>query len=45
LASGIESLRNGRVKLFVIITTAYSEYAIEGYTLNVIDIKKKPGLG
>lgn len=40
--SGVEYLRSGRVKPLVIITTAYSKYAIEGYALDVIDYLLKP---
>lgn len=40
--SGIELLRTLKNPPAVIITTAYSEYAIEGYELNVIDYLLKP---
>lgn len=40
--SGIEFLRNINNAPPAILTTAYSEYALEGYELNVIDYLKKP---
>jgi len=40
--SGIDFLRNYRFPPLVILTTAYSDYAMEGYELNVIDYLKKP---
>jgi DNA-binding LytR/AlgR family response regulator len=40
--SGIELLRNLKNPPAVIITTAYSEFALEGYELNVIDYLLKP---
>lgn len=40
--SGIEFLRNLKNPPLVIFTTAYSEYAMEGYELNIIDYLKKP---
>lgn len=40
--SGIELLRTLKKPPAVIITTAYSEYAVEGYELNVIDFLLKP---
>jgi DNA-binding LytR/AlgR family response regulator len=40
--SGVEYLRNCKVKPLVIITTAYPEYALEGYTLDVVDYLLKP---
>lgn len=40
--SGIELLRTLKNPPAVIITTAYSEFAIEGYELNVIDYLLKP---
>lgn len=40
--SGVEYLRSGKVKPLVIITTAYPEYALEGYALDVVDYLVKP---
>ncbi len=40
--SGIEFLRSLGTKPMVIFTTAYSEYALEGYQLDVIDYLLKP---
>jgi DNA-binding LytR/AlgR family response regulator len=40
--SGIDFLRNIVHPPMVILTTAYSEYALEGYELNIIDYLKKP---
>ncbi len=40
--SGIEFLRNLRNPPLVILTTAFSEYAVEGYTLDVVDYLMKP---
>ena len=40
--SGIELLRTLKNPPAVIITTAYSEFAVEGYELNVIDYLLKP---
>lgn len=40
--SGIDFLRNLKQPPLVILTTAYSEYALEGYELNIIDYLKKP---
>ncbi len=40
--TGITFLKNLNKAPLVIITTAYSEYAIEGYELDVIDYLKKP---
>jgi DNA-binding LytR/AlgR family response regulator len=40
--SGIEFLKTLRNPPMVIFTTAFSEYALEGYSLNVIDYLMKP---
>ncbi|WP_329804481.1 LytR/AlgR family response regulator transcription factor [Flavobacterium facile] len=40
--SGIELLENSKLNCQVIITTAYSEYALKGYELNVTDYLLKP---
>lgn len=40
--SGIDFLKNLTNPPLVILTTAYSEYALDGYELNVIDYLKKP---
>ncbi len=40
--TGIEFLRSLKQKPLVIFTTAYPEYAIEGYSLDVIDYLLKP---
>jgi DNA-binding LytR/AlgR family response regulator len=40
--SGISFLKNLQNAPMVIFTTAYSEYALEGYELNAIDYLKKP---
>jgi len=40
--SGIELLENSKITCQVIITTAYQEYAIKGYELNVTDYLLKP---
>ena len=40
--TGIEFLQTLKKKPLVIFTTAYKEYALDGYTLNVIDYMLKP---
>ncbi len=40
--SGIELLENSKLNCQVIITTAYPEYALKGYELNVTDYLLKP---
>ena len=40
--TGIQLLESLEIKPFVIVTTAYSEYALKGYELNVIDYLLKP---
>ncbi len=40
--SGIEFLKTLKKPPLVILTTAYSEYALDGFELNVIDYLKKP---
>jgi len=40
--SGISFLKTLKNPPLVIFTTAYSEYALEGYELNAIDYLKKP---
>lgn len=40
--SGIELLQNSKIDSQVIITTAYQEYALKGYELNVTDYLLKP---
>lgn len=40
--SGIDFLKTLKNPPLVIFTTAYSEYAMEGYELNIIDYLKKP---
>lgn len=40
--SGIELLENSKLNCQVIITTAYSKYALKGYELNVTDYLLKP---
>lgn len=40
--SGIDLLKMNTVKQQVILTTAYPEYALDGYELNVVDYLLKP---
>ena len=40
--SGIEFLRNSTILPMIIMTTAYTEYAIEGFELDVVDYLVKP---
>lgn len=40
--TGIEFLKNLKNPPLVIFTTAYSEFAMDGYELNIIDYLKKP---
>ncbi|MFT4735173.1 MAG: DNA-binding LytR/AlgR family response regulator [Algoriphagus sp.] len=40
--SGLDFLRTLKNKPYTILTTAYSEYAIEGFDLNVLDYLLKP---
>lgn len=40
--TGIELLQNFQVKPAVVITTAYDQYALQGYDLNVTDYLLKP---
>lgn len=40
--TGIQLLESLESKPYVIVTTAYSEYALKGYELNVIDYLLKP---
>ena len=40
--NGIEFLKSGQLKANIIITTAYAEYAVEAYGLNVLDYLVKP---
>ncbi len=40
--TGVEFLRTLKTKPLVIFTTAYAEYALEGYALDVIDYLLKP---
>ncbi|KOH43035.1 LytR/AlgR family response regulator transcription factor [Sunxiuqinia dokdonensis] len=40
--SGLELLKNLTNPPLVVLTTAYSDYAMEGYELNILDYLKKP---
>lgn len=40
--TGVELLENSKIESQVIITTAYQEYALKGYELNVTDYLLKP---
>ncbi|MBQ0732742.1 LytR/AlgR family response regulator transcription factor [Aquimarina celericrescens] len=40
--NGIEFIKNLTISPFIIITTAYREYAVEGFELDVIDYLVKP---
>ncbi len=40
--NGLNFLRTLNVRPYIIITTAYSEYAIEGYELDIVDYLVKP---
>jgi two-component system, LytTR family, response regulator len=40
--NGINFLRSAQLEMPVVLTTAYNEYAIEGYELNVLDYLLKP---
>ncbi|MGE4586877.1 MAG: LytR/AlgR family response regulator transcription factor [Mangrovibacterium sp.] len=40
--SGLELVKNLQHPPLVILTTAYSDYALEGYELNILDYLKKP---
>ncbi len=40
--SGLEYLKKAKVQPLVILTTAYADYALEGYELDIIDYLLKP---
>ena len=40
--SGLDFLKNLKYPPLVILTTAYTDYALEGYELNILDYLKKP---
>lgn len=42
LLSGLDFLKNLQHPPMVVLTTAYSDYALEGYELNILDYLKKP---
>ena len=42
LITGIDFIKNTNIQAKVILTTAYREYAIEGYELDVVDYLLKP---
>ena len=42
LVSGIDFIKNTPIQPKVVITTAYREYALEGYELDIIDYLLKP---
>lgn len=42
LLSGLDLLKNLTHPPLVVLTTAYSDYALEGYELNILDYLKKP---
>jgi DNA-binding LytR/AlgR family response regulator len=42
LLSGLDFLKNLQHPPLVVLTTAYSDYALEGYELNILDYLKKP---
>ena len=40
--NGIDFLKNSKINANIIITTAYTEYAVEAYELDVLDYLVKP---
>lgn len=42
ILSGLDFLKNLQHPPLVVLTTAYSDYALEGYELNILDYLKKP---